>query len=47
MCVCVGPPDVIAVGTFTVLIAGQPAAHLGSVTAHGGNVIGTAATVLV
>ena len=47
MCVCVGPPDVIAVGNFTVLIAGMPAAHMGSVTAHGGVVMGTAATVLV
>ena len=47
MCVCVGPPDVIAVGNFTVLIAGQPAAHMGSATAHGGVVMGVAATVLV
>lgn len=47
MCTCVGPPDSIVAGTFTVLIAGQPAAHLGSSTAHGGVVIGTAATVLV
>lgn len=47
MCTCVGPPDSIVVGNFTVLIAGQPAAHMGSTTAHGGSVMGTAATVLV
>ncbi len=47
MCTCVGPPDVIVVGNFTVLAMGQPAAHLGSNTAHGGVVMGTAATVLV
>ncbi len=26
MCVCVGPPDVIVLGSFKVLIKGQPAA---------------------
>ena len=39
MCVCVGPPDVIALGSFKVLIGGMPAAHLGSLTAHGGTVV--------
>ncbi|MCC7132410.1 MAG: PAAR domain-containing protein, partial [Gemmatimonadales bacterium] len=29
MCVCVGPPDVIAMGSFTVLIGGKPAARMG------------------
>jgi uncharacterized Zn-binding protein involved in type VI secretion len=37
-CVCVGPPDVIAMGSFTVLIGGQPAARLGDMTAHGGTI---------
>ena len=36
MAVCVGPPDVIAMGSVTVLIGGQPAARLGDPTAHGG-----------
>ena len=36
MCVCVGPPDVIAMGSFTVLIGGKPAAQMGDLTAHGG-----------
>jgi uncharacterized Zn-binding protein involved in type VI secretion len=36
---CVGPLDVIAVGSTTVKIGGQPAARLGDVTAHGGNIL--------
>lgn len=47
MCVCVGPPDVIALGSFKVLIGGMPAAHLGSLTAHGGTVVVGFPTVLV
>ncbi len=47
MCVCVGPPDVIVVGTFTVLIGSMPAAHMGSNTAHGGVVMGLGVTVLL
>jgi uncharacterized Zn-binding protein involved in type VI secretion len=39
MAVCVGPPDVIAMGSFTVLIGGQPAARLGDLTAHGGVIV--------
>jgi len=39
MCVCVGPPDVIAMGAFTVLICGQPAARMGDMTAHGGAIV--------
>lgn len=39
MCVCVGPPDVIAMGSMTVLIGGMPAARMTSLTAHGGTVI--------
>lgn len=33
---CVGPPDVIALGSMTVMIGGQPAARMGDMTAHGG-----------
>jgi uncharacterized Zn-binding protein involved in type VI secretion len=47
MCVCVGPPDLIAMGAFTVLIGGMPAAQMTSLTAHGGTVILGAPTVLV
>ena len=39
MCVCVGPPDVIALGSFKVLIGGQPAARMGDLTAHGGTIV--------
>jgi uncharacterized Zn-binding protein involved in type VI secretion len=36
---CVGPPDVIALGSLTVLIGGQPAARMGDLTAHGGTIV--------
>jgi uncharacterized Zn-binding protein involved in type VI secretion len=39
MCVCVGPPDVIALGSFTVLIGNMPAARMGDMTAHGGTIV--------
>ena len=39
MAVCVGPPDVIALGSFTVLIGGMPAARMGDLTAHGGTIV--------
>ncbi len=47
MAVCVGPPDVIVLGSFTVLIKGQPAARLGDMTAHGGAIIMGFPTVLI
>jgi uncharacterized Zn-binding protein involved in type VI secretion len=47
MCVCVGPPDVIALGSFTVLIGSMPAAQMGSLTAHGGTVVLGCPTVLI
>jgi uncharacterized Zn-binding protein involved in type VI secretion len=39
MAVCVGPPDVIILGSFTVLIGGQPAARMTDMTAHGGTIV--------
>src|SRR5437660_12438922 len=39
MATCVGPPDVIALGSMTVLVGGQPAARLGDMTAHGGVIV--------
>jgi uncharacterized Zn-binding protein involved in type VI secretion len=39
LAVCVGPPDVIALGSFTVLIGGQPAARMGDMSAHGGAIV--------
>jgi uncharacterized Zn-binding protein involved in type VI secretion len=47
MLTCVGPPDVIAMGSFTVLIGGQPAARMGDLTAHGGTIIMGLPTVLI
>jgi uncharacterized Zn-binding protein involved in type VI secretion len=40
MATCVGPPDVIAMGSMTVLIGMMPAARLGDMTAHGGAIVG-------
>lgn len=39
MLTCVGPPDIIAMGSPTVLIGGLMAARLGDPTAHGGVII--------
>jgi uncharacterized Zn-binding protein involved in type VI secretion len=47
MCVCVGPPDTIALGSFTVLVGGMPAARMGDMTAHGGSIVLGCPTVLV
>jgi uncharacterized Zn-binding protein involved in type VI secretion len=47
LCICVGPPDVIAMGSFTVLIGGRPAARMGDLTAHGGTIILGSFTVLL
>ena len=47
MAVCVGPPDVIALGSMTVLIMGQPAARMGDMTAHGGSIVIGMPTVLI
>ncbi|WP_225975102.1 PAAR domain-containing protein [Anseongella ginsenosidimutans] len=47
MCVCAGPPDMIAAGSSTVLIGGKPAARMGDMTAHGGSIIAGCPTVLI
>jgi uncharacterized Zn-binding protein involved in type VI secretion len=47
MAVCVGPPDVIALGSFTVLIGGMPAARMGDMTAHGGVIVMGYPTVII
>ena len=44
---CVGPPDVIALGSFTVLTCNQPQARMTDVTAHGGVIVLGCFTVLV
>jgi uncharacterized Zn-binding protein involved in type VI secretion len=47
MALCVGPPDVIAMGSMTVLIGDQPAARMGDPTAHGGVITLGAPTVMI
>jgi uncharacterized Zn-binding protein involved in type VI secretion len=47
MAVCVGPPDVIALGSMTVLTCGMPQARLTDITAHGGTIVLGCPTVLV
>lgn len=48
ICICVGPPAPIVLGSFTVLIEGSPAARVGDMTAHGGAIIPPGAlTVLI
>lgn len=45
--VCVGPPDVIVMGSATVMIGGKPAARVGDLTAHGGSITLGCPTVVI
>jgi uncharacterized Zn-binding protein involved in type VI secretion len=47
MCVCVGPPDTIILGSFTVITMGMPQARIGDMTAHGGSLVLGFPTVIV
>ncbi|MGA3212635.1 MAG: PAAR domain-containing protein [Terriglobales bacterium] len=47
MATCVGPPDVIVLGSFTTLIGGMPAARITDMTAHGGTIVLGEFTVLI
>jgi uncharacterized Zn-binding protein involved in type VI secretion len=47
MATCVGPPDVILMGSAKVLIGGLPAARMGDSTVHGGTIILGCFTVLI
>lgn len=47
MAVCVGPPDVIVMGAFSVLVIGQPAARFGDLCAHGGTIVMGQPNVLI
>ena len=44
---CVGPPDVIALGSPTVLIGNQMAARMGDLTVHGGVIVIGEPTVMI
>jgi len=47
MCVCVGPPDTIAMGSTSVMIEMMPAARMGDTTVHGGTIASGCPTVLI
>lgn len=47
MAVCVGPPDVIVMGSVTVLIGSLPAARMADQCAHGGMIVAGFPTVLI
>ncbi len=47
MAVCVGPPDIIVLGSFTVFVGKKPAARMGDMTAHGGTIVLGCVTVLI
>jgi uncharacterized Zn-binding protein involved in type VI secretion len=46
-CLCVGPPDVIAMGSATVMVGGLPAARMGDTCGHGGSIVVGCPTVLI
>jgi len=47
MCTCVGPPDLIAMGSLTVLIGSLGAARMGDQCGHGGKIVVGLPTVLI
>lgn len=47
ICICVGPPDVVVMGSLTVLINDRPAARMGDETAHGGVIVSGLPTVII
>ena len=47
MAVCIGPPDMIAMGSTTVLIGDLMAARLGDMTVHGGIITQGFPTVMI
>jgi uncharacterized Zn-binding protein involved in type VI secretion len=47
MAICVGPPDVIVMGSTGVMISGRPAARMGDMCAHLGAIVGGYPTVLI
>jgi uncharacterized Zn-binding protein involved in type VI secretion len=47
MCVCVGPPDTIILGSTGVMICKKPAARMGDSCAHGGTIVLGCPTVLI
>jgi len=46
-CLCVGPPDMIAMGSMTVIVVGMPAARIGDMCLHGGSIVSGFPTVII
>jgi len=47
MCMCVGPPDSIVLGSTGVMIGNKPAARMGDMCVHGGAIVVGCPTVLI
>ena len=47
MATCVGPPDVIVLGSMGVMINFLPAARIGDITAHGGTIVMGSPTCII
>jgi uncharacterized Zn-binding protein involved in type VI secretion len=47
MAVCVGPPDMIMMGSTSVMIGFLPAARMGDPTVHGGTIVLGEPTVII
>jgi uncharacterized Zn-binding protein involved in type VI secretion len=47
LCVCVGPPDQIVLGSMTVIVNNLQAARIGDMCAHGGQIVSGYPTVLI
>jgi uncharacterized Zn-binding protein involved in type VI secretion len=47
LCICVGPPDMIAIGSLGVIVGGLCAARIGDQTMHGGVIVAGLPTVLI
>src|SRR5450432_1593693 len=47
MCVCVGPPSTIIMGSTGVFFGKMPAARMGDPTAHGGSIVAGLPTVMI
>jgi uncharacterized Zn-binding protein involved in type VI secretion len=47
MSVCVGPPDKVALASFTVFAKGKPMARMGDLCGHGGVIVLGMPTIIV
>ena len=47
LCTCVGPIDMIILGSFTVIVGGMQAARIGDMTVHGGVIVMGFPTVMI